>query len=274
MRWESTTDNASCEMEVSSINTNESQSKSDVIVKDEDYLNLKDTTVKNAPSSNQKAVNITPKDTIICNQDTSTVNEGCSIDSRIKELKQLELKLKKKEEQLKIKEAMINDDAKEKSKILDRLYKAETRNYELEHRVKTLNRRIELLEATTSRPSQRSTPHEHNMQKHANSNSTDELISGVRDKVTKYILNKIDIEIDELCKRDNEKINRSKEMHVQEDTCRDSMRQHSSQSANAFISSHDHAYDQYRVEPANHDRTKTIARYHIKLCPRLKSQRH
>jgi hypothetical protein len=44
---------------------------------------------------------------------------------------------------------MLNEDAKEKSKILDRLFKAESRNCELEQTVKTLNRRIEILEELT-----------------------------------------------------------------------------------------------------------------------------
>jgi hypothetical protein len=46
---------------------------------------------------------------------------------------------------------MLNEDAKEKSKILDRLFKAESMNCEHEQTVKTLNRRIKFLEEHTVR---------------------------------------------------------------------------------------------------------------------------
>ncbi|CAC5421255.1 unnamed protein product [Mytilus coruscus] len=42
---------------------------------------------------------------------------------------------------------MINEDLKEKEKILERLFQAENRNFELEQTIKTLNRRISILEA-------------------------------------------------------------------------------------------------------------------------------
>jgi hypothetical protein len=59
-----------------------------------------------------------------------------------KEMKQIEQKLKKNEEQLKIKEAILNDSTSEKSRLLDRLFKAETRNMELEMMIKTLNSKV------------------------------------------------------------------------------------------------------------------------------------
>ena len=84
-------------------------------------------------------------------------------------------------------------------KILDRLFKAESRNCELEQNVKTLNRRIETLEEHTK------TDHQKNMPSgfinRETLNSTDELINGVHEKVTRYILSKIDIEIDRLCEK-------------------------------------------------------------------------
>jgi hypothetical protein len=49
-------------------------------------------------------------------------------------MRHIELKLKKKGEQLKIKEAILNDSTSEKTKLLDRLFKAETRNLELENK--------------------------------------------------------------------------------------------------------------------------------------------
>jgi uncharacterized coiled-coil protein SlyX len=55
--------------------------------------------------------------------------------------------LRKKEEQLKLKEVAINDTMTEKTRILDRMYKAEDRNLEMEHTVKNLQNRIEMLES-------------------------------------------------------------------------------------------------------------------------------
>ena len=55
-----------------------------------------------------------------------------------KELRQLEQKLKKKEEQLKIKETMINDEMKDKLRIMERLHNAEIRNLELENTINVL----------------------------------------------------------------------------------------------------------------------------------------
>lgn len=62
----------------------------------------------------------------------------------MKELRQLEQKLKKKEEQLKIKEAMINDEMKDKFRIMERLRNAEIRNLELENAIENLTARVEI----------------------------------------------------------------------------------------------------------------------------------
>ncbi|CAG2210035.1 ARHGEF2 [Mytilus edulis] len=53
-----------------------------------------------------------------------------------KELKQQELKLKKRKEQLRLKEAVVNDQSKDKTKLYDMIYKLEARNNELEKTVK------------------------------------------------------------------------------------------------------------------------------------------
>ena len=55
--------------------------------------------------------------------DNSTMKEDSN------ETKQKELRLKKKEEQLRIKEELLNEDVKEKSKLFERLFKAENRNW-------------------------------------------------------------------------------------------------------------------------------------------------
>jgi hypothetical protein len=84
---------------------------------------------------------------------------------------------------------MIYDDYEEKTKILDRLYKAEHRNFEFEQTIKRLNRRITIVESQQlNHTSQESTC---NTQRVHNTNTTDKVSIGVRDKVTKYVLTKI-----------------------------------------------------------------------------------
>jgi hypothetical protein len=65
--------------------------------------------------------------------------------------------------------------------------------------VKTLNRRIEILEEHTKTDHQKNIPS--GIRNRETLNSTDELINGVHEKVTRYILSKIDIEIDRLCEK-------------------------------------------------------------------------
>jgi hypothetical protein len=103
-------------------------------------------------------------------------------------MRQIELKLKKKEEQLKIKEAILNDSTSEKTKVLDRLFKAETRNLELENTVKTLYNKIETSE---NKPS-------NNTSNNENTDSCDELVAGIREKVTKCVLSKVENELNRI----------------------------------------------------------------------------
>jgi hypothetical protein len=62
---------------------------------------------------------------------TSNSAQTENLELKLKHLRQLEIRLKKKEKHLKIKETMLNEDGKEKSKIVDRLFKAESRNANL-----------------------------------------------------------------------------------------------------------------------------------------------
>ena len=113
--------------------------------------------------------------------------------NKMKELRQLEQKLKKKEEQLKIKESMLNEDMKAKTIIMDRLHKAELKNLELEHTIQTLHAKIETMKKD-------STAKQHNncYSNQSLPDETDELVIGMRKRITKYVLNKIDIELDKL----------------------------------------------------------------------------
>ncbi|CAG2253969.1 unnamed protein product [Mytilus edulis] len=104
-----------------------------------------------------------------------------------KEIRQIEQKLKKKEEQLKIKEAILNDNATEKTTLLDRILKAESKNIELEHTIRTLNQAID------------------SKIKMKEENSSDDIVVGIRDRVTKYVLTKVDQELSQLLGMDKNK---------------------------------------------------------------------
>ncbi|XP_071153609.1 GATA zinc finger domain-containing protein 14-like [Mytilus edulis] len=127
--------------------------------------------------------------------DHNTINTQNEIQtsSKMKELRTLELKLKKKEEQLKIKEAMLNEDMKEKTKIMDRLHKAEIRNIELENTIKTLQTRIEQIPINSVVNNSNPTNSQSKIKE-----EEDELIIGMRKRVTKFVLNKIDKELNKL----------------------------------------------------------------------------
>ena len=154
-----------------------------------------------------------------CVKDTTTTNNLPTTNTqpdlaiKLKDLRQLEQKLKKKEEQLKIKEAMLNDDSKEREKILDRLFKAESRNNELVQTVNTLTQRISMLEGLTD---QSSNKFQKTAANSVETNSTDELIIGLRDKVTRFVLTKIDRELDALLKQENRDVDRTTVLETNE----------------------------------------------------------
>ena len=135
--------------------------------------------VQHISITNQKQKPHTPNKENSTPTVTSKSAHSENIEMRLKDLRQLEIRLKKKEEQLKIKQTMLNEDAKEKSKILDRLFKAESRNSELEQTVKTLNRRIEILEEHMKTDHQKNIPS--GVKNRETLSSTDELIKGVHE---------------------------------------------------------------------------------------------
>lgn len=78
--------------------------------------------VQHISITNQKQKPHTPNKENSTPTVTSKSAHSENIEMRLKDLRQLEIRLKKKEEQLKIKQTMLNEDAKEKSKILDRAF--------------------------------------------------------------------------------------------------------------------------------------------------------
>jgi hypothetical protein len=155
------------------------------------YRNLKD---------DENSESTTPKTTSMLKIDGKLTNNNNSS----KEMRQIELKLKKKEEQLKIKEAILNDSTSEKTKLLDRLFKAETRNLELENTVKTLYNKIETSE---NKPS-------NNTSNNENTDSCDELVAGIREKVTKFVLSKVENELNRILIADEQNYETKQTHHI------------------------------------------------------------
>lgn len=113
-----------------------------------------------------------------------------------RELRQLELKLKKWETELKVKDTEYADREKENRRLEDYLRKTEARNNELEHTVRTLNRRIDLLESASSNSSGEpkvNLPNARvqNTQQQSTQLGTEDLIHSVHGMVTKFVINKV-----------------------------------------------------------------------------------
>ena len=119
-------------------------------------------------------------------------------------MKQIEQKFKKKE-QLNIKEAILNDSTSEKSRLLNRLFKAEARNMELEMTIKTLNSNVhEPTDSNVHRVNVLNNTPTNAADNSSSTNTTnyntscDDLVEGIMDRVTRFVLSKIDAELDKL----------------------------------------------------------------------------
>ncbi|CAG2207348.1 unnamed protein product [Mytilus edulis] len=113
---------------------------------------------------------------VINSKETSKKDQGKEISA--KDFKLLEQKLKKKEEQLKIKEAILNDKSNDKSSILDRLFKAESRNLELEQSLKTLNQCLDNSVKNQAHMDSKTTDN------HKQKQPAEDLIRGIHERVT------------------------------------------------------------------------------------------
>ena len=137
-----------------------------------------------------------------------------------RELRQWDSKLCKWEEELKLREAKSNDVSKEFTRLEEYIRKTEARNIELEKTVLTMQRKINLLEYENSHgesvvreptevnptgtPSDSHTYTNHqsyartlppNNQTSPNSLSSDQLIIGVREQVTQFIMTRVKNEL-------------------------------------------------------------------------------
>ncbi|CAC5419842.1 unnamed protein product [Mytilus coruscus] len=108
----------------------------------------------------------------------------------------LELKLKKKEESLKVRELSVNEKLKERIKLIEYLHQLETRNIELEQTIKTMNRNVIILEE--NHQNHFSLRNEKSESVKLNSDNSDEILLQVRNKVTTFIVSRIENELDKL----------------------------------------------------------------------------
>ncbi|MES9884484.1 MAG: hypothetical protein ABW185_26870, partial [Sedimenticola sp.] len=112
-------------------------------------------------------------------------------------------KLKKWDSELKAKENEFSDREKENRRLEDYLRKTEARNNELEHTIRTLQRRIDILEhgskgTKISESTNSIHVHPPNTRLNAEEPGTVELICGIHDKVTQFIMNKVSQQITRL----------------------------------------------------------------------------
>ncbi|MES9884858.1 MAG: hypothetical protein ABW185_28765 [Sedimenticola sp.] len=132
-----------------------------------------------------------------------------------RELRQLEMRLKKWETELKLKEVQFADKEKENRRLEDYLRKTEARNNELEQTIRTLQRRINVAEQfnieTPNVNGETANVNISNL-KASNANNifnqqplsgTDNLIHSVHERVTRFIMDKVDKQIQQLETLDN-----------------------------------------------------------------------
>ena len=168
-------------------------------------------------------------------QPNSNISKQTSTDSNAnmkqRELRQLETKLRKWEDDLKIRELKLSDKDKENRRLEDYINKVEARNNELQQTIRTLQRKISLLEHCNFEKS-KTTPlientlnystiqgteeqnHRMDYQNQSRnqtryvSDHTDRLVAGVRDQVTNFILNRVSQQISVLEHQCTTQVNR------------------------------------------------------------------
>ena len=111
-----------------------------------------------------------------------------------KELKQLETKLKKKEDELNLKESKLWDSKNEKLRLESYIQKIESRNDELDQTVRMLRNKIKILEERTNPDfHERGASNEQTKSSDTMySRNTDQLVLGVQEKVTQFVMNRVE----------------------------------------------------------------------------------
>ena len=125
--------------------------------------------------------------------------------SKQKELRQLEQKLKKKEDELKLKDVKLKEYEKSGMKYEQKIEALEYRNRELENTIKTLRDHTTM---NVSKPTPINVPPQQNMPEaqitsktnsaRSNTGPFDHLIKGIHDRVSAYVLLKVEKQIENL----------------------------------------------------------------------------
>lgn len=115
------------------------------------------------------------------------------------QLRQKELKLKRWEDDLRLKEKLVNEHEKDYTKLRSYIANLENKNHENSLHIQTLQTRIEQLEC---QPARKANDHKFSQYKNTDGNQRTEgninLLNNIQDRVTTFILKKIDSELSEL----------------------------------------------------------------------------
>ena len=120
-------------------------------------------------------------------------NQMKDISVKQSDIRQLEMKLKKKQDELKTQETKLMQVKDDKLRLESYIQKIEARNDELEQSNRLLRRRIAILEENLNpgTVNENAQSHIHNVE----SSGTDKMMSGIRDRVTRFVLNRVDQQI-------------------------------------------------------------------------------
>ena len=113
------------------------------------------------------------------------------------EIRQKQLKLKKLEHDIKLKEKTLQDSTKDRTRLETRILQLETQNEELLGTIRTLKRKISVLEETKDTHCSQTSIPRYSSGSHKTSDEND-LMFNIHQKVTKYILKQIDHQLDKL----------------------------------------------------------------------------
>ena len=122
-----------------------------------------------------------------------------------RELRQLETKLKKREEDVKLKETKIKEYEKNNLKLETKLENLEFKNKELECTILTLKTRLNNIDNQGEHSEQTPTQYtSHQTSSSQNISRHSELIQGIHDRVSAYVLLKVEKQIEKLIDLDND----------------------------------------------------------------------
>ena len=109
-----------------------------------------------------------------------------------------ELKLKKWEQDLELKEKLLNEDSKDRTKLMSYVTKLENQNQELNMHIRTLQKRIEQIEDKTTHKEKTNIPQQHDNHSINLAPNNSSLLHSIQDRVTSFVLKQIDKQLQQL----------------------------------------------------------------------------